>query len=184
MLVLAIDPGTKTMGYAAMEVNEDTGDVDIVYAECHNAEKMIHRYPVLVREYDELTARLEAHRDDLFRLLTWLQPDVVVAESPFFNPRRPTSGEPLVRLKQILIETCMRYQVDLYWIAPQQMKRAVGAQVRNSSKDNVREAISGLLCMEKIRFSPLCQQQRLDDVVEHTVDAIGVGYAFALETFF
>lgn len=184
MRILAIDPGTKTMGYAGMEIDVDQATVDIIYAECHNAEKMIHRHPLLVREYDELTARLEAHREDLYRLMTWLQPDVVVAESPFFNPRRPTSAEPLIRLKQILTEVCLAYQVELLWIAPQQMKRAVGAKVKDSSKDNVREAISDLIVTGRVNFSPICRQQSLDEVVEHTVDAIGIGYAFAIEEFF
>lgn len=180
MKILAIDPGTKTMGYCVLEVDEDKMDIEITYAECHNADKMVHRYPNIAREYDDLTARLKAHEDNLRRLVTVLKPDLIAAESPFFNPKMPTSAEPLARMKQVITTVAVECQVDLEWIAPQQMKRAIGANVRNSSKDNVRDAIDTLLKEGLLHFSPTCEQQYLDEVVEHVVDAIGVGYSFAI----
>lgn len=183
MRILAIDPGTKTMGYCAMEIDERDGRCEILFAECHDAEKMIHRFPRIVLNYDDLTARLHAHGVNLERLLDVLQPDVVVAESPFFNPRRPTSAEPLARLKQVITETVSDYGVSLIWVAPQQMKRVVGANVRNSSKDGVRIAIEKLIEEEEIIFSSSCEQQHLDEVVEHVVDAIGIGYTFSQQEF-
>lgn len=180
MRLLAIDPGTKTMGYCAMEIDEDKMDIEITYAECHNAEKMLHRFPTIVTEYDELTARLHAHRENLHRLIRIIKPDLIVAESPFFNPKRPTSAEPLARLKQVLMDVAVNSGLEIEWIAPQQMKRAVGAKVKDSSKDNVREAIEELISQGILHFSPECDQQYLDDVVEHVVDAIGVGYTYAI----
>lgn len=179
MRILAIDPGTKTTGYCGMEIDEEDGRIEIVFAECHNAEKMTHRFPTMLLNYDELTTRLHAHGVNLNRLIEIMKPDVVVAESPFFNPRRPTSAEPLARMKQVITEVVANNGVELVWIAPQQMKRVVGANVKNSSKDNVREAIEKLIEEEELCFSRDCEQQHLDQVVEHVVDAIGIGYTFA-----
>lgn len=182
--LMCIDPGSNTMGITVMKWAKGQPPI-ITYSQTHRAEAMIRadKYQESLLRYGELTTRLKAHRDNLIRLIKILKPDFVVLESPFFNPRNPSSSEVLVRLKQVLIDVLTDDQVllDSHWITPQQMKSLIGARFLAGSskivKDPVKEALTSLYREGKFKLDEGIDFDTLD---EHSLDSIGVGYAYSL----
>lgn len=180
--IMCIDPGSDTLGVALVEYQVDN-PLKIVYAHTHRASSIIRddKYEESRLRYGELLTRLYAQKNNLIRLVRMLQPDYLAIESPFFNPRNPNSAAVLMYVKQMLNEFAMDDEValDITWISPQQMKSLIGAKLvkneDNAAKNIVKDTIlkleeeGKLVCDDDIVLS------KLD---EHSIDSIGVGYAY------
>lgn len=180
--ILAIDPGTMTMGISLLTIDDDKMKLHVNYCRTHNASQFTHISPRLAMRVDELTLRLHVHSLNLSHLIEWLNPDLIVAESPFFNPRRPTSSEPLARMKQVLVEVAIQHDLPIEWIAPQAMKKAIGAKMGKgtNTKVEIEKAINALIEQKQV---VLDEGLKLTDIDEHSIDSIGVGYAYATRLF-
>lgn len=169
--ICSIDPGSNTLGFAVIEFSVVSLQIYSTQA-CTYVGDRFQLNPYLVQVHGERIARIQAHHDNILQLLNYHQPLAVVCESSFYNIRRPMAFgallEVLNAIRQALIEHNDNLKLDL--VDPPTVKRAVGAP-GNADKQAVQRAV---LSLPDLNYNgPLS----LDQLDEHAVDAIAVGYS-------
>jgi Holliday junction resolvasome RuvABC endonuclease subunit len=169
-VVLAIDPGTETMGVAALGV--DLVDFN-VFAYAVTTLHASHSYNPLGVEsstYGDRFARLNTLSRSVASFCETFRPHSVIAESPFLG-RFPQSYEALVDCLSVLRRTVSGYDpaLVLETVDPPSAKKAVGINPKGATKDDVKNAVLRL----PIHRYPGVHLERIE---EHASDAIAVGW--------
>lgn len=176
--ILAIDPGTTTLGVALMVVDLTTGLKRIELAYTLNAAKALHRYQNAIETQGERHARLLAHYNSLVRIMQEWKVNAVVSESPYLG-RFPQSYAALLECLAMIERAVADYDcyMRLETIDPASVKVAVKVGGKNGDKTLMQKAVLGLT---DIAWNPMINREMLD---EHSIDSIAVGYARIAQLF-
>lgn len=173
IVVLAIDPGTITLGFAVYMLDIDTLDIIDVFAWTVDATRLTYFDPLVIDVHGEKFARIMAHKKNFKGVLERYKPLSIVCETPFFNMRRPSAAGPLYELYATLEQTVFEWDnfKPLYKVDPKTAKKSVKAP-HNAKKDEVKKA---LLKIEEL------DKANIDFLDEHSCDALAVGYSKVIE---
>ena len=175
MTYLSVDGGTYTVGLCLFEVDTLTNQMNVIQTHLINIHSHDARYDYIEERHGNETMRMCRLRDEFNRFLAGIEmtPDLLIYESHFFNVRRPTAAIPLVRFMQVVEDICVENGMTMTTVSPQQMKRTVGIskQLAKADKDIVKKKINELIESQHITYSV-----ELDDISEHEIDAIGIGF--------
>lgn len=173
--IIGIDPGTETLGVCIMDI--DVRDFSIIQTEAFTliGSQSVYFDKETANQHSHRTARLEAHRQNLFELFNKTTPSLVAIEAPFYNPRRPNAFAPLVETLLCVKEALMKYDwhATLCHLDPPRIKKAIGAK-GNAGKDDVKLALSKMLHAVKL------DKDAFEELDEHSIDAVCVAYAHYL----
>lgn len=169
--ILAIDPGTETLGIACIEFDCRTGVIHGSEAKTFKGSKLAKGSWVAEVHGDRFN-RINAHRQNLARILNAVQPAFIASESPFFSRAHPQAYGALTEVVYALQLTIFEYDPLLLvdFIDPPSVKNAVGAK-GNADKDAVRAQV---LSIDELRYAGRIPIDLLD---EHSIDALAVCYA-------
>lgn len=163
--ILSLDPGTGYTGYGLITANIDSLEMVSASAWTVNAHKLIDRDGWDVSLYDERFARIKQHSYKFEEYLKKYQPLIVVSESPFYNPRRPSAFGALLEVILTIRETLYRWDrwMFLYQIDPATAKKSVGVPGNSGDKSLVKKKLLEL---------PEFKSIGLEDFDEHSADAL------------
>lgn len=175
---ISIDGGTLTAGACYFSIED--GKMVVHETTLFDVRRDDPAYRYIQIRHGELTARLVRLQDQLSDWVVDLPhpPLILVYESHFINTRRPTSVIPLVRFMQAVDHVMVANGIRTEYIAPQEMKKAirVTGRLAKADKDIVKRAIQGLIDEGEIE-----SEIDLNEISEHEIDAIGIGYAGMLK---
>lgn len=169
--ILAIDPGTDTLGISIIDVDLVASSLSLVQAYTFQASRWIDDlidHPNW-QHLDEKYLRLHRHSGHLLGLLDYYQPHWVVHESAFMG-RFPKAYQGLTECILTLSNTVRTFNptLPLTPISPMEVKVAIGGM----KKEEVKVALSRVKDLNHLdTFLPY-----LD---EHAVDATAIGYTKA-----
>lgn len=171
--VIAIDPGTDTLGVAIIDVDFETLEQTLVYGHTFKASKDISDYELMSSQRGPKDARLLSHARNLYDLLLCTEPTLVAAESPFLQRGKVSAFEALVECYAMLRATVWKYSptIHLHRIDPITAKNYCGVSHIKTDKTHVREAIL------KRYADKTAEGVDLFAMDEHTIDAVAVGNA-------
>lgn len=172
--ILALDPGTVTLGSAIIDVDGRNYDFKIIYGHTFDTTQSVKLFDNLPSVRPSRDARLIAHRQNLLELFLQTQPDIIVTETPFARRGKMSAYDALLEFQGML--RCVLYSycrsMSLKRITPTVAKNALGVSHIKTSKDDVQKAVMSKLSEHVIDGVDLS----LFD--EHTIDSIAVGYAY------
>ncbi len=171
--IVAIDPGSDTLGVVVLDVDLAARTISIVHGCTIYAAKVINDAAPDAMFYGDRYARLSAQYTALLGIFRFYQPHAIVHESPFMRKFAEA-----YRALSECIQTAIRGSAFDYdptivieYVDPPTAKISVGVDrraIKNGSKDLVRNAIRSL-------GFPLGPGVNLEYWSEHTVDALAVG---------
>lgn len=169
--VIATDPGSQTLGLAVLSFDVETLDIIKTRAQTFTGDKLPYINQWTAAVHGDRIARIHAHRQNLYNILSYYKPILVACESPFYNPRRPNAYGALVEVMTEIRNAVIMYDpyMKLHTIDPPTVKKAVGA-AGNADKVAVRAALL------KIRDNLKLTTEDIDSMDEHSIDAVAVGY--------
>jgi Holliday junction resolvasome RuvABC endonuclease subunit len=169
--IIAIDPGTETLGIAALEFDCRTLEIRGSEARTFKGSKMI-RADWMEEIHGARFARIRAHCENFGRILRLFGPAFVASESPFFSRAHPQAYGALTEIVYALKLTLYEHDptMDVTYIDPPTVKNAVGAK-GNADKDAVKAKVLGL---PELKYAGEIPLVKLD---EHSIDALAVAYA-------
>lgn len=163
--ILSLDPGTIFTGYGLIKANIQTLEMVQAKAWTVDASKLVDIQDWDTGLYGERFARVKQHGIAFYEYLIEHQPMVVVCESPFYNPRRPTAYGALLEIVLTIREQL--YQWDrwmmLHQIDPATAKKSIGVPGNSGDKSLVKEKLLQLNEFKNIG---------LEDFDEHSADAL------------
>lgn len=169
--VLAIDPGTDTLGSAVLDVDVRVGDVEVSYAGTWHAARRFDPDSDAAYTYGSRLARIREHQESLTRLLDEHKPHAVACETPFIG-RFANSGMALSELFGALQLAVLEWSPNCGFLGVdnRSAKTAVGIKTKKVQKTDVRDCVLNLVDLQCLTGVNL---KLLD---EHSIDAIAVGY--------
>lgn len=171
--ILSIDPGSYTMGVAISEYDFDANIFKVIDATTISLDKLIDKNSTLFQVHGEKVARLVTVESAISKMLFAWRPSVVVCESPYMG-QFPQAFASLVECVSSVRRAVMRYveTLPLHVIDPATVKKNVGVSGKSGDKDKMSVAITK---QSDLSFSTDVNVEELD---EHSVDAVAVGYAY------
>lgn len=169
--ILAIDPGTDTLGISVFDVDLVNKTITLVNAFTFQASRWIDNMldNTQWELQDEKYLRLHRHAEHLYGLLLQYRPHLVVHESAFMG-RFPKAYQGLVECLYAIRNAVFRYSpyLPLIGITPMEVKHYIGG----IKKGEVFTALSKLTDIVNLH-------QYLPYLDEHAVDSIAIGYTNA-----
>lgn len=176
--LVGLDPGTEMLGVCVLWVDLVTQDIVEFKPFTIQGTKLPQKH-WLEEINSARRVRIQAHEDNLTRLLRIVDPLSIACESPFFNRRFPQAYGALIQIVAGIENAVLRYDPwkRLTLVDPLTVKRTVGAaynakkskgKTREQKKDEVRDALLIHPLLPKV-FLPL-----LDKADEHAIDATAV----------
>ena len=120
MIILGIDPGIATVGFAALDFSG-------------NRYKLIQCGVITTPAHTPLSERLETIYSDLNELIEAFKPDVVEIEELFFNTNI-TTGISVAHGRGVILLACHHAGLKIYEYTPLQVKQAVVGYGRAEKK--------------------------------------------------
>lgn len=111
MIVLGVDPGTRSTGYAVVEA--EGGKVSALAAGCLELHK-----------FGEHAARLQKIWSKVEGLIREFSPAALAVEAPFYG-KNPQATLKLGRAQGVAMAAAMHLDVEVFEYAPREVKRAV-----------------------------------------------------------
>lgn len=169
-IIVALDPGTDTLGVSVMGLDLYDFNVTIYEAWTFHASHSINPLGVTMQTHGSRRARLEALGKGLDALLRRVRPHAIISESPFLG-RFAQSFEALTQCVDMIREVVMNYNIAmvLEMVDPPSAKKAIGAAIQGPDK---KEAVR--LAVLKYPFIR-APGVYLESLEEHATDAIAVG---------
>lgn len=167
--IVAIDPGSKTLGLCLITVNLDTGTITVNDILTYSAHEAIRYYPDWMLEaHGEMRCRLHAHRRRLKNVLEGFRPHAVAAESAYLG-RFAASFESLTEGLSMVRGVVYDYDptMSLVMVAPATAKQHVGAPGNGSYKDEVREGV--------LNYPGITWEVDPSAIDEHSADSGAIG---------
>ena len=173
--IVGIDPGTDTLGAAALDVDLATRRVALLEVVTFSGSQMARAYPYISHVHGDRTARLRSHEENLYGYFHYLQPHNVICESPFLG-RFPQAFAALTECVSYIRRAVWRYDpmMPLYLVDPPTVKLLVGVKGKGKTKEDVKQGL--------LRFQGLENPSNIDisSLDEHSVDAIVVALTRAM----
>ena len=133
MIVLGIDPGTKTAGYGVVEVEGRT-------------ERALDLGTIELPASMDHTLRLQRIYDRIIELVDQHHPDEAAVEVPFLG-QNVQSLRKLVRVEATVMLAAMHRQIPVAQYAPAEVKKAVTGKGR-AGKEQVAFMVRAILKLE------------------------------------
>lgn len=173
--ILGIDPGTDTLGLAAIEFDCTTMEIHGSEARTFKSNKLGMKDWV-EEIHGTRFARILAQCENLGRLLNLVGPAYIASESPFFSRVHPQAFGALTELVTGIKRTVFEWSptIAIEFIDPPSVKNAVGAK-GNADKFAVRGCV---LSMPEFKYAGRVPMTELD---EHSIDGLAVCYAKYLQ---
>lgn len=174
--ILACDPGTNSLGLSIQDVNLTEGVCTVLDAYTVHVPRVMKLYCSDTLYYnDERVAKLKAVEYAVSNYARAWEVERAVTESPYMG-KFPAAYAALVSCISAIRSGCSIYDKTLYLdiIDPATIKRHLG--VKGNSGDKAL-MLAGIQKCEAIDLSLI----KLDDLDEHSVDAIAVGHAYLNE---
>ena len=172
--IVAIDPGTNSLGFAVLEVMDNC--VEVLYADTLHGAKLAAVHTGLLEVHGERVTKLYALNHEIAaRLCTWM-PHHVVSESPYMG-RFPQAYAALIECVGAIRNAVIAYdrQLPLHQLDPATVKQAVGVSGKTGDKTLMTAAL------KRLHTQIAIMDGTLDDLDEHAIDAIAVGAAFSVQ---
>lgn len=188
--IIAIDPGTVTLGFAVVDVNIDDLSIIVEDVFTFNAGKYFKTKDQYKEIFGSRTSRLNFLSERIYEQLAKYEPDCVIAESSYLAVN-VTSFASLIECKVFIQDAVIKYDeaLPLELIDPLTVKYGIGAlkrltkeelKLRRKNKNKVKPVDTKLAVRNKLESlidllwqTGLPPLQYLD---EHSVDAISIGY--------
>ncbi len=176
--LLAIDPGLNNIGLATYELSLVPFKINRIHASTLKEDRVIDdivydNETALERDYkrSRMVAAVMKH-------VVEVNPDIIICESPFFDRNKPGSFAILTEVILEIRQEISRFndRIRFSFLAPQLVKKTLGV-AGIKGKEIVRDA------MEKQTHLLSALDQSIDDIDEHSIDAMTVGYTFILQNF-
>ena len=170
--ILSFDPGLSYSGWAYSTVNEKENIFCVENFGMLTPNKTVDHKELRddVSIYGRRTITLALLRDMMRELLSQYNPEYIVSEDAFFNPRRPQAYEALIHwLLTVSLLLKDEYKKPLFRIPPKLVKKFISGE-GTSDKSGVQAAI---FQHKDIKF---LQPPEENSLVEHEGDAIAIGY--------
>ena len=175
--LLSIDPGLNNTGIAeyTLELLPEFKIVSIV-AYTLSSTRLIDDSGFDDDDVVERIIKRHKLQNALSKTLDYFKPDVAVCESPFFNPKMPSSFAALTEVVSGFFDTILSYnpRCSFHLLAPKFVKRVFNI-AGLKGKDVVKEAVS------KVEDLMLPLQGSIESLDEHAIDGIAIGYAWIKE---
>lgn len=178
--IVSIDPGSRFCGLALIRVSMDDNSIHSTHAMTLNLDRLLSSS--LTEEIISLRGarhhRLEALRENLLSLFRYMQPNVIVSESPFFNSKMPNAYGALVETMSTILGAITEFNKSkqLILVPPSCVKNAVGGGGA-VKKDKIQELVVNLKDLNYV------DKEELLKLDEHAIDAIAAGYGYYKSTF-
>lgn len=176
--LMAIDPGTNTLGFCIIEIDLVTLEKTVIFVHTLVANKTMDNYGTILESYGEKLARLRSHFEALYYHMCEWNVHGVVSESPYMG-RFPQAFMSLVECMDTIRQAVMQYDISitLETIDPASVKTAVGVSGKDGDKTKMLEAMKN---RPDLKLASGIDLNALD---EHSIDALAVGYARATYLF-
>lgn len=167
--MISIDPGLNNIGIATIVYNKRYRLLDSVEAFTIVPNSYI-RTNELYNYLDERSLKQQILVEKYLEVLVKHTPELVVCENAFFYNNKPVAFQALIEAITLIKHTTINFDPTITFIllSPLEIKHSL--KVKNiSDKDSTKEALVSL------GINTLVE---LDSMVEHSIDAIAVGYSF------
>lgn len=171
--ILAIDPGTTTLGIAIVDYNHVDDTYLVEHATTIPIGKLFAECVSLIETQSEKAAKLRTVQTSVLNMLMAWNPSAVVSEGPYMGSF-PSAYAALVECVSNI-----RFAVEqfnpFYKLAvfdPASVKKSVGVSGKSGDKELVRKALARMPNL--LWVSDLT----LNSLDEHSVDAIAVAIAY------
>jgi crossover junction endodeoxyribonuclease RuvC len=160
MIIIGIDPGTATTGFAIIDKTKDK--IKVLDYGC------VITTPNLCPG-----DRLKIINNELNKLIKKHQPKVMAIENLFFFKNLKTAM-PVSQAKGVILLTAAKKRIPVYEFTPLQVKMAITGYGK-AEKKQVQKMIQTLLNLEE---KPKDKNKRKDDAT----DALGVAFCYTLQS--
>jgi len=167
--MISIDPGLNNIGIANIIYNKIKRNIDSVEAFTIVPNDYI-RNNTLSNYIDERSLKQQILIEKYIEVLHTYQPELVICENAFFYNNKPVAFQALIESITLMKHTTINYDPTITFIllSPLEIKHSL--KVKNiSDKDSTKQALVSY------GINTLTD---LDTMVEHSIDAIAVGYSF------
>lgn len=189
--LISVDPGMNNLGYAYSEV-DDNGNFTVGDYGCLSPSKYDTSLKKDRKYFTDRILTGKVIRDMTLRMIEKYHPDFFCSEDAFFNPSRPNAYANLL-ITIFGIESCLykhyctHREIDyrsclLYKIPPTLVKKVFDMeQGGKAGKTDMYMALAAHAKEKHIKFKkhPAGWFPKENTITEHSVDAIGIGYAFS-----
>ncbi len=168
---IAIDPGINHLGLC-LSTFSNNEIVETTVKTIHVKEKLLDKKDI--EKYGLRQCKIDYLNKELCLYIETYKPTFFILESPFFNMRRPAAFLPLVQLLYQFYITLRQEMPDCIYLTypPSIIKKTLGASAI-CKKQEVKEYVSKIES-----FYKLSKDIILDELDEHSIDALGVLYTF------
>jgi Holliday junction resolvasome RuvABC endonuclease subunit len=175
MRIVSIDPGTRFIGFACLEICESMSEARVLDAYTLRLEKLAKRVsPDVVEHYGERVAHLLHVKEAVTKYCYAWSPLVVCSEDPYMH-LFPQTFSALTECVLAIQNGAMQYDNTITFrrIKPSVAKNAVGVHGMSGDKEAVREGI-------RHRAQLNIDDVDLDSLDEHSCDAIAIGCGYVM----
>lgn len=175
--VIAIDPGTYTLGVSVLQWDCQSTTFDAVAAYTLAARDTHPAYRGFADLHGNRNARLQQQFDEFQRIVHEWGPHAVIAESPYkgrFVQTFAALTECIATIRSVVIQYNPYLQLNL--IDPISAKQAAGVVVNKETRKDKEAVRRALAARTDIRW-----HYDLQSLDEHAVDATGVGVYYLTE---
>jgi len=171
-VIVGIDPGSDKLGFCTITFDIETMQIVKTTARTLVGSKLMPSHSWAAELHGDRLVRIVALKEAIIELLREANPIQITIESPFYNSKRPMAFQALVQVLTALTEAVIEYDVwkTPFLIDPPTVKKAVGA-AGNADKFKVRDSV---LALPNLFFEGPVPLEEID---EHSIDAIAVAYA-------
>jgi len=171
--IVGIDPGTDTVGFAVIDLDLLTGVMSIGDVRTLVGSERLRYYHHRRAIHGDRFVRLQLLKELLIQEFCRLEPNLIISESPYFNPRRPGAFSALVEAITMVQQAVYAYHPykALQYVDPAKAKANIGV----SGKSGDKEAIGPALAKAPyLAGSPRLAALPMWD--EHSRDALAIAY--------
>ena len=169
--VMAIDPGTDTVGISILDIDLDTFEIELQDSYTLTASRSLGHYGYTAEVHGERLARILWIEEAIVNALFQWRPHSVACESPFMR-RFPQAFAALTQVVYAIRNAVWRYDPSLvvHMVDPPTAKISVGMTIKKgSTKEDVQKAVRCCQLLKiRVGFS-------LAQLSEHAYDSIAVG---------
>lgn len=174
--LLTFDPGLSNSGWALLEYNPNDGSIltKLIgsFKATSEATKVVNN--ALLEKYGTRMIVLQIVKREIKDVLEKHQPDYIVTEGAFWNPKFPSAYQALTQWILLLRLAAYDLGKTVYEIPTRIVKRCVSGN-GGALKTTIQEMITSLPGMNiKAKVKP-------NEMSLHESDALAVGYTFCIE---
>ncbi len=167
---IGIDPGSNNLGFSVLEKDLENNKIALIYSHTIKGSVIEKEYSYISECMGARFAKVYGYKLTLMEYFENFKPDHVVCESSYMGNFAAAYGalmEMIMTIKMAAID----YKKDLSvtTIDPASVKKYVGAKGNNGDKELMRKCVKQL---DILFYQPVS----IDDLDEHSIDSIAIGY--------